>query len=106
MPSPHSLYGLRVILIVSAYFYMNMNCFGLVRVVSRWLRVGLVAVDSFEWVVADGFGWLRMVSGGFGWFGVVCCFSSYVQRLHLAVSELRSLIVQTFSKAYFSILLL
>ena len=71
MPSPHSLYGLRVILIVSAYFYMNMNCFGLVRVVSRWLRVGLVAVDSFEWVVADGFGWLRMVSGGFGWFRMV-----------------------------------
>ena len=55
MPSPHSLYGLRVILIVSAYFYMNMNCSGLVCVVSNWLRVGLVAVDSFRWVIADGF---------------------------------------------------
>ena len=47
MPSPHSLYGLRVILMASAYFYMDMNCFGLVRVVSSWLRVGSVAVDSF-----------------------------------------------------------
>ena len=71
MPSPHSHYGLRVILIVSAYFYMNMNCFGLVRVVSSWLRVGLVAVDGFGWVVADGFEWLRMVSGGFRWFRMV-----------------------------------
>ena len=71
MPSPHPLYGLRVILIVSAYFYINMNCFELVRVVSSWLRVGSVAVDSFGWVVADGFGWLQMVSGGFGWFQVV-----------------------------------
>ena len=77
MPSPHSLYGLRVILIVSAYFYMNMNCSGLVRVVSNWLRVGLVAVDSLRWVIADGFQWLQMVSSGFGWFRVVCCFSSY-----------------------------
>ena len=56
MPSPHSLYGLRVILIVSAYLYMNMNCFGLVLVVSSWLRVGLVAVDSFaSWL---GTSWL------------------------------------------------
>ena len=69
MPSPHSLYGLRVILIVSPYFYMDMNCFGLVRVASSWLRVGSVAVDSF--------GWLRMISAGFGWFRVVWCFSSY-----------------------------
>ena len=45
--------------------------------VSGWLRVGSVAPDSFGWVVADGFGWLRMLSGGFGWFRVVCCFSSY-----------------------------
>ena len=67
MPSPHSLYGLRVILIVSAYFYMDMNCFELFRVVSSWLRVSSVAVDRFGWVVADGFGWIR----------VVCCFSSY-----------------------------
>ena len=71
MPSPHSLYGYRVILIVYAYFYMNINCFGLVRVVSSWLWVGLVAMDSFGWVVADGFGWLRMVSGGFRWFRMV-----------------------------------
>ena len=77
MPSPHSLYGLRVILIVSAYFYMNMNCFGMVRVVSSWLRLGLVAVDSFGWMGADGFEWLRMVSDGFGWFRMVCCFISY-----------------------------
>ena len=77
MPSPHPLYGLRVILIVSAYFYMDMNCSELVRVALSWLRVGSVAVDSFGWVVADGFGLLRMISGGFGWFRVVCCFSSY-----------------------------
>ena len=78
MPSPHSFYSLRVILIVSAYFYMDINCFGLFRAVSSWLRVRSKAVDSFGWVVADVFGWLRMVSGGFGWFRVVCCFSSYV----------------------------
>ena len=74
MPSPHSLYDLRVILIVSAYFYMfymDMYCFGLVCEVSGWLRVGSLAGDSFGWVVADGFGWLRMVSGGFGWFAVL-----------------------------------
>ena len=62
---------LRVILIVSACFYMNMNCFGPIRVVSSLLRVGSVAADIFGWVVADGFGWLRMVSGGFGWFRMV-----------------------------------
>ena len=72
MPSPHSLYGLRVILIVSAYFYMDMNCFGLVCTVSSWLQVGSVVVDSFGWVVADGFGWFR----------VVCCFSSYHVQKH------------------------
>ena len=71
MPSLHSSYGLRVILIVSAYFYMDMNCFGLARVVSSWLQVGSVAADSFGWVVADGFGWLRMVPGGFKWFWMV-----------------------------------
>ena len=64
MPSFHSLYGLRVNLIVSAYFCMNMNCFELARVVSSWLRVALVVVDSFGWMVADGFSWFRMVSGG------------------------------------------
>ena len=56
MPSPHSLYDLRVILIVYAYIYMDMNFFGLVCVVSSWLRVGSVAADSFSWVVGDGFG--------------------------------------------------
>ena len=71
MPSPHSLYDLRVILIVSAYFYMDMHCFGLVREVSGWLRVGSVEVDSFGWVVADGFGWFQVVSDGFGWFRMV-----------------------------------
>ena len=62
---------LRVVLIASACFYIDMNYFGLVRVVSTWLRVGSVAVDSFRWVIADSFGWLQMVSGGFGWFQVV-----------------------------------
>ena len=71
MGSPHSLHCLRVILIVSAYFYMNMKCFGLVRVVWSWLRVGLVVVNSFGWVVGDGFGWLRMVLGDFGWYWMV-----------------------------------
>ena len=56
MPSPHSLYGLRVILILYAYVYMDMNCFGLVCLVSNWLRVGSKAADSFGWVVAHGFG--------------------------------------------------
>ena len=32
--------------------------------------MGSVAANSFGWVVADGFGCLRMVSGGFGWFAV------------------------------------
>ena len=71
MPSPHSLYNLKVILIVSAFSYVNLNCFELADVVSSWLRVGLVAVDGFGWVVADGFRRLRMVSGGYGWFRVV-----------------------------------
>ena len=58
MPSLHSLYDLRVILIVSAYFHMDVYCFGMVHEVSGWLRVGSVAADSFGWVVVDGFGWL------------------------------------------------
>ena len=62
---------LRVILIVSACFYMDMNCIGPVRVVSSWLRVGLLVANSFGWVVPDGFGWLQMVSDGFGWFAVL-----------------------------------
>ena len=65
----------------SAYFYMDMNCFGLVRVVSSWLRVSSGTADSFGWVFADGFGWLRMISGGFAWFRVVYCFSSYGPHL-------------------------
>ena len=83
MPPHHSLYGLRVILIVSVYFYMDMNCFRLARVVSSWLRVGSVAADSFGWLAAVGFGWLRMISGSFGWFRVVFCFSSYALALYL-----------------------
>ena len=62
---------LWVILKVSACFYMDMNCFGPVRVVSSLLRVGSEAADIFGWVVADGFRWLRMISGGFGWFRMV-----------------------------------
>ena len=46
MPLPHSLYGLRVILIVSASAYTNMNCVELVCVVSSWLQVGSGAADS------------------------------------------------------------
>ena len=74
MPSFHSLYSFRVTLIVSACFYMDMNCFGLVSVVSSWLWVGSVAADSSGWVVADSFGWLgwfKVVSGHFGWFQMV-----------------------------------
>ena len=59
---------LRVTFIVSACFYMGINCFEPVRIVSSLLRVGLVTADIFGWMVADGFGWFRMVSGGFGWF--------------------------------------
>ena len=55
---------LQVILMVSACFYMDMNCFGPVCVVSSLLQVGLVAADIVGWVVADGFGWLWMFSGG------------------------------------------
>ena len=62
---------LRVIFIVSACFYMGMNCFGPVRIVSSLLQVGSVTADIFGWVVADGFGWFRMFSGGFGWFRMV-----------------------------------
>ena len=47
MPLPHSLYGLRVILIISAYVYTNTNCGELVCVVSSWLRMGSGAADSF-----------------------------------------------------------
>ena len=66
-----SHHPLRVILLVSACFYIDMNCFGPVRVVLSWLRVSSVAADSFGWVVVDGLGWLRMVSDSFGWFRMV-----------------------------------
>ena len=59
---------------------MNMNCFGLVCVVSSWLRVSSVAADNFGWVVADGFRWCRVVLNGFEWFRVVYCLSSYGLR--------------------------
>ena len=52
-------------------FYMDMNCFGLLRVVSSSFQVGSVAADSFGWVVTDGFGWLLMISVGFGWFRMI-----------------------------------
>ena len=74
MPSFHSLYSLTVTLIVSACFYMDMNCFGLVRIVLSWLWVDSVAADSLVWVVVDSFGWLGwfwVVSVGFGWFQMV-----------------------------------
>ena len=61
---------LTVILIVSVYFYMDMNCFGLVHVVSSWWQVGSFVVDRFGWVVADGCRWFQVVSDGFGWFAV------------------------------------
>ena len=51
---------LRVTLIVSACFYMDMNCFRPVCVVSSSLQVGSVAADSFGWVVADGFRWFAV----------------------------------------------
>ena len=62
---------LRVILIVSACFYMDMNCFGPARVVLSLLRVGLVAANIFGWVIAGGCGWFRVVADGFGWFAVL-----------------------------------
>ena len=65
MPSPHSLYGLEIILVVSVYVYMDMNCFGLVCVVSSWLWVGSVC-----WRIVLG-GWFRLVFGVCGWFRVV-----------------------------------
>ena len=70
IPLPLQSYGN----LVSACFYMDMNCFGLARVVSSWLWVGSVAADSLRWVVADSFswlGWFQVVSGGFGWFQMV-----------------------------------
>ena len=62
MLSSHSLYGLRMILIVSVYVYKDINFSRLVCIVSSWLRVGSVAADSFRWVISDGF-WV--VTDGF-----------------------------------------
>ena len=64
----------------SAHFYMDMNYFGLVRVISSWLKMSSIAVDSFALMVLDGFGLLQLVSGSFGWFRIVCCFSRYDLR--------------------------
>ena len=47
MSLPHSLYGLRVILIVSGSVYTNMNCVELVCVVSGCLQVGSRVAESF-----------------------------------------------------------
>ena len=87
MSLPHSLYGLRVILIVSASVYTNMNCVELVCVVSGCLQVGSRVAESFGWVgmVLGGRKWFQVVSGcftwfGFGWFRMVCCLSSYGLR--------------------------
>ena len=38
------------------------------------------------WVVADCFGWLRMVSRGFRQFQVVCCFSNYGCKIVTALT--------------------
>ena len=59
------------IFMTSACFYMDMSCFGPVRVVSSLLQVGSMAADILGWVVEYSFGCLRMVSGGFGWFVVL-----------------------------------
>ena len=87
MSLPHSLYGLRVILIVSASVYTNMNCVELVCVVSGCLQVGSRVAESFGWVgmVLGGCKWFQVVSGcftwfGFGWFRMVCCLSNYGLR--------------------------
>ena len=88
---------------------MDMNCFRLVCVVSRWLRVGSVAADSFRWVVTHGFEWLRMVSGGFEWFRVVCCFSSYDvygEVLYWEVNRPKFIVVYLFFIIYLFILYL
>ena len=71
---------LQVILIVFMCFYMDMSCFGPVCVVSSWLWVGSVAVDSFGWVVADGFWWFQRTLNGFGWFAVLVITFEWIKR--------------------------
>ena len=64
---------LRVILEVSACFYMDMNCFGLVCEVSccRWTPWLRIFLGWLLQMVSGGCGWFQVVSGGFGWFRVV-----------------------------------
>ena len=62
---------LQVILIVSACFHMDVNCFGPVCVFSSLLWVGSVAEDIFGWVVGDDCRWFQVVLDGFGWFVVL-----------------------------------
>ena len=61
MPSAYSLYGLNIILIVSVYVYMNINCFGQFFVVSSWLRMA-------RWRRIVLVAWFRMFSDGSEWF--------------------------------------
>ena len=84
---------LRVVLIVSACFYMDMNCFGPICVVSSLLRVSSVGADIFGWVTADGFEWLPMVSGGFSWF-VVLVVTSRVNNLNFIKFIIRRVILK------------
>ena len=72
MLSLHSLCGLRVILIISACFFMDMSYFGQANVVSSWLQVaGGFRVVGCGWFWVGSCGWFQVVSGGFGWFAVL-----------------------------------
>ena len=77
------LLDLWVIVIVSAYFCKEMNCFGLVPVTSSWLRIGSVAVDSFEWVVVNGFRWFWVALGGFSWLAVLVIMVNAIEILKI-----------------------
>ena len=95
--------SLRVILIVSACFYTDMNCFGPARVVSTWLWVGSVAADSFGWVVADGFRWFQVVLDGFLWFAVlVATFKNTLFKDHFwtTASESRNNMPKAFKTKF------
>ena len=52
--------------------------------------MGSLAVDSFGWVVADGFRWFRMVSGGFRWFAVLVATSHGSKTLIKKIAEKQS----------------